>query len=203
MVCFYICLSLIACCQYGLGLKLLPVSGSRLRKTQKINAARRAYFTSNRASRAPKPRETALKLNAATQILGVEGVSAAATSNSARFPSPSDWHLLRRRDIIKEHPDVLSLAGPDKRTFPALVAVNAMQLAMSYLVGSSDMEWQAVVTTGKNNLNLLYTVSILCNNIISIAYNHHTDMYSFPFQILSNRYSCRRNIVSLAIFFAS
>lgn len=93
-------------------------------------------------------------------------------------------HALRRQAILKAHPEISTLFGPDIRTFPLALLVVVLQICMAFLCKDLHWTWLVIVT---------YCVSATANHLllmISHELTHnlcfHTPEYNQLLAVITN-----------------
>lgn len=97
-------------------------------------------------------------------------------TKEGKMPSEFTWseegepHALRRKEILKKHPEIRDLFGPDIMIMPQVFAVVGFQTCMAYLMGTYDIAWGYLVVVaycigGFANHNLFLAVHELAHNL--------------------------------------
>ncbi len=79
-------------------------------------------------------------------------------------------HKTRRQEIIKAHPDVLKLCGPEPLTFPLVVAVVGLQIGCAYALRNTPvLSWSFLLTAyivgATANQNLFLAIHEISHNL--------------------------------------
>ncbi|KAF2718210.1 sphingolipid desaturase [Polychaeton citri CBS 116435] len=79
-------------------------------------------------------------------------------------------HMTRRKAIIKAHPEVLKLCGPEPLTLPLVVAVVTLQIACAYLLRDTPfLSWKTFLTAyvigATANQNLFLAIHEISHNL--------------------------------------
>ena len=78
-------------------------------------------------------------------VLGVSPSAPGPGVRASSFSSAAEWHLARKRAILAAHPAVAELQGRDRRTLPALFAVNLAQWSACFGAGADGFSGGASV----------------------------------------------------------
>ncbi|KAJ9631887.1 sphingolipid delta-4 desaturase [Taxawa tesnikishii (nom. ined.)] len=129
-------------------------------------------MSSSIATTTTVPTRTAASRQFTTKEGAAEQVSSTPQNDHDRFfwTYTEEPHRSRRQAIIKAHPEVLKLCGPEPLTIPLVLGVVALQCACAYLLrNSAFLSWPFLLTSyivgATANQNLFLAIHEISHNL--------------------------------------